>query len=515
MESTGASKLIRDLRQVVRSDQKIREALRRAAAAPGGHRPHVGALVNLYTGENRQYLNFYGPPRSVTTLPYYQALQLGSDTTDSASVDLRGKAVFIGLSENLLAERQDSFHTVFSKTNGVFISGVEIAATAFLNLLTDTAVKRARPGYQILTLLLWGLIVGAICRMTAPLTAAVGIVLCGAAYLFIANYQFRTSATWFPIVVPLFLQAPGGYVGALLWNYFEINKQSKKIAEALGYYVPEEVVNQVAKNMIDIRRYGQTVYGACLFADVAGYTPVSEELSPRELSDLMHKYLEATFEQIHKQGGLVVELKGDSILAIWKGSSSDAAFRKKACAAALDMAEAVNRFNQSKETAIKLPTRISVHAGQIFLGNIGAGSHYEYGVTGDTVTTAARLDGLNKHLGTKILVSGELIRDLDGFLSREIGTFLLKGKTQPVVAHELICHEPDCGSQQKEACAAFAEARQAFAGRLWHEAKKKFIQSDKLFNGDEVSHFYLKLCADYRAKPPPENWNGTIAMDEK
>jgi len=383
-----------------------------------------------------------------------------------------------------------------------------------LNLLTNTAVKPAPPIYQILTLLVWGMIVGVLCRMTAPLSAGIGIVLCSAAYLIAASYQFRTNATWYPIVVPLFLQAPVGYVGALLWDYFEINKERKNIRQALGYYVPEEVVTQLARNMVDVRRDGQTVYGACLFTDIAGYTPVSEAMAPRELSDLMHKYLEATFAPIHKHGGLVIDLKGDSILAIWKGSSSESALRVKACDAALGVADAVRRFNQSNE-AVNLPTRLSVHARPIFLGSIGAGAHYEYGVTGDTVTTASRLDGLNKYLGTKILLSGEVIRDLDNFLTRRVGTFLLKGKTQPVVAHELICRAADCAPPQKDACAIFAEARQAFAGRRWGEAKKKFIQSDKCFNRDDVSRFYLKLCAEYRSNPPPEDWNGTIAMDEK
>ena len=513
--SIGAAKFTRDLRQVFRRDVDAAEASAHVAAGSGGdHRP-VAALVNLYTGTNRQYINFYGPPRSVTTLPYYQALQIGNNGTDGAPMDLRGKAVFVGLSENLLAERQDSFHTVFSTNKGVFVSGVEIAATAFLNLLTSTSVKPLRPGHEILTLLLWGMIVGLVCRLMAPLSAAVAVILCSTAYMFAATYQFKANALWLPIVVPLLGQAPIGFVSALLWNYFEINRERKRITRALGYYVPEEVVTRVAKDMIDIRRFGQTVYGTCLFADVAGYTPVSEAMTPRDLSEHMHKYLEAAFEQIHKQGGLVVELKGDSILAVWKGSLGERGFRQKACEGALDMAEAVRRFNQSADAAIKLPTRVSLHAGPIFLGNIGAGTHYEYGVTGDTVTTAARLDGLNKYLGTKILVSDEVMRDLDKLLSREVGVFLLKGKSQPIIAHELICRAADCVDWQKKACEIFAEARQAFQFRLWDEADKRFMQSDQLFNGDGASQFYRQLCAQYRANPPPEGWNGTIAMAEK
>jgi len=514
IESIGASRFIRDLRQFLRAELDVDEALVRTAEAARSDHRIIGALVNLYTGANRQYLNFYGPPRSVATIPYYQALQLGDDAAKSAPVDLRGKAVFIGLSENLLAERQDSFHTVFSQTSGVFISGVEIAATAFLNLLTNTAVKPLRASYQITTLLVWGIIVGLICRTMAPLAAAIGVLLSGAAYLFAAYYQFRANAVWLPIVVPLLVQAPFGYIGALAWDYFEINQERKNIRQALGYYVPEEVVTQLARNVVDIRRDGQTVYSACLFADVAGYTPLSEAMTPRELSDVMHKYLEATFAPIHKHGGTVIDLKGDSILAIWKGTSDDPMVRKKACEAALEVADAVKQFNRSNET-VNLPTRISVHAGPIFLGSIGAGAHYEYGVTGDTATTASRLDGLNKHLGTNILVSAEVLRDLDDFHAREIGTFLLKGKTQPVVAHEVICRRADCADRQKTACTTFTEARQAFERREWDDAGEKFSQSEQLFNGDGVSRFYLRLCAQYRLDPPPADWSGTITMDEK
>jgi adenylate cyclase len=510
IKTTGAAKFTRDLRQLFHGDFDVNDALARDAAGPGRNHRWVGALVNLYAGANRQYLNFYGPPRSVTTVPYYQALQIGDDAIESAPVDLRGKAVFVGLSENLLAERQDSFHTVFSKANGVFISGVEIAATAFLNLLTNTAVKPLRPSYQMAALLVWGIIVGVICRTTAPLSAAIGIFLCSAAYLFAASNLFRANAAWFPIVVPLFVQAPVGYLGALLWDYVEVNTERKNIRQALGYYVPEEIVTQLARNVVDIRRDGQTVYGACLFTDIADYTHVSETLPPRELSELMHQYHEATFAPIHKRGGRVVELKGDSILAIWKGSSDDLSLRRNACEAALEIASAVRRFNESNH-AVQLPTRVSVHAGEIFLGSIGAGAHYEFGGSGDTITTASRLDGLNKHLRTSILVSAEVIRDLSDVPAREVGNFLLQGKSQAVLVYELISRAADCADRQETAGVIFAEARQAFAQRQWDEAKKKFAK----LTGDGVSEFYLELCKKYRADPPPEGWHGTIAMREK
>ena len=292
----------------------------------------------------------------------------------------------MGLSEKLLAERKDSFYTVFSQANGLFIGGVEIAATAFLNMLYDSPVKPISSRSYILLILLWGMLAGIICRITSVTVAAASVVSLSALYLFGAEYQFKTNGTWFPIVIPLFVQSPLAFVGAVLWNYVETNKERQHIRKALAYYVPDEVVDQLAKNVVDMKQSGQTVYGACLFTDLAGYTALSEKMSPQELSDFMHKYFAAIFEPVKQHGGRVVHLAGDSILAIWKAAQAEAGLRGQACLAALDVARAVHRFNGSFEN-LNLPTRIGVHSGQIFLGNIGAGDHYEYGPTGDTVNT--------------------------------------------------------------------------------------------------------------------------------
>ena len=165
----------------------------------------------------------------------------------------------------------------------------------------------------------------------------------------------------------------------------------------------------------------------------------------------MHKYFEATFEPIKKHGGLVVNLKGDSFLAIWKAARDDAALRRQACLAALDVAKAVHRFNGTVEN-LNLPTRVVVHSGQIFLGNIGAGDHYEYGPTGDTVNTASRMDGLNKYLGTEVLVSEESLTHVEGLVAREVGKFMLKGKAQPIVAYELLGRMDEVEERQMKSC---------------------------------------------------------------
>ena len=392
INTRGVQRLMREIREIFESDPSIADKMlddlkhSNSLSLDSQKGRLIQSLVKLYGDPNRRYLNYYGPPRTVTTIPYYQALQLGEANFSGRPINLKGKAVFVGLSEKLLAERKDSFYTVFSQANGLFIGGVEIAATAFLNILHDSPVKPISSRSYIVLIFFWGMLAGIICRITSLTVAAASVVSLSALYLFGAAYQFKTNGTWYPIVVPLFVQSPLAVIGAVLWNYVETNKERQHVRRALAYYVPDEVVDQLAKNVVDMKQSGRTVYGACLFTDLAGYTTLSEKMSPQELSDFMHKYFAAIFEPVKQHGGRVVHLAGDSILAIWKAAQAEAGLRRQACLAALDVAKAVHRFNESFEN-LNLPTRIGVHSGQIFLGNIGAGDHYEYGPTGDTVNT--------------------------------------------------------------------------------------------------------------------------------
>jgi adenylate cyclase len=134
---------------------------------------------------------------------------------------------------------------------------------------------------------------------------------------------------------------------------------------------------------------------------------------------------------------------------------------------------------------------------------------------GDIVNTASRIEGLNKHLGTRALVSSEVIDQLGGLLTREIGSFRLKGKTQPIGIHELICRLDEADGKQREACGFFAEGLSAFRNRSWKEALEKFRQSLNILEKDEPSNYYITLCESYEQNPPEEPWDGVVHMDKK
>ena len=520
LRAHGTIRFIKEIRSIFESEASIATrmsaALERSELASRDPSKYalVKSLINLYGGADHRYLNYYGPPRSLRTVPFYQVLQSREISQGERPIDFKGKAVFVGLSEIALTERKDSFYTAFSRADGVFLSGAEIAATAFSNLLQNAPVTPVRPPIFLVVVFFWGLLVAVIGRMASTVAAALGIAAVSIIYLIAAKYQFQADGTWYPIIIPLFIQSPLAFGGAVLWNYFDTNRERQNIRKALSYYVPDEVVDHLAENIADMRRDGQTLYGVCLFTDCAGYTTVSETIGARELSDFMHRYFAVIFEPIKQNGGLVVDLKGDAVIAVWRGGQTDSTVRRQACHAALEVANAVRRFNATLEN-FKLPTRISVHAGEIFLGNIGAADHYQYGVTGDTVNTASRMDGLNKYLGTEILVSEEVIHEVEGFLTREAGTFLLKGKAQPIRVYQLLSRTGEAEETQRKACAIFAEGLCAFRCRSWSQAKDKFQQSADLLRDDQLPAFYLTICERYKKQPPDETWKGFVELEEK
>jgi adenylate cyclase len=524
LSSAVATGTVRDMMRKVRGvftgDPSLAGRMRKELESSKGlagdteKRRMVDALIRIYEGSNNRYINYYGPPRTIPTISYHDALQIRDGAVGDRQVDLRGKAVFVGLSEALLAERKDSFYTVFSQANGTFIGGVEISATAFANLLDDTSVKPVGLPYHLLIVALWGILAGILCRYFPVGTAALGVAGLSALYLAAAYYQFKVGDVWCPVAVPLLLQVPLAFVGGVVWNYIDAKKEQEKVRNAFEHYLPRNVVDQLVENLGEIGAVSETVYGVCLFTDAEHFTTLSETLDPKELGAFMNRYYETMFRPVKEHGGVVSNLAGDSMLAIWVSATPDAALRDKACLAAIDINQAVHRLYGPSDPH-RLNTRIGLHYGDIFLGNIGGGDRYQHSVMGDIVNTASRIEGMNKHLGTRVLVSAEVIDRLGGLLSRELGSFRLKGKTKPIEIHELVCRLEDADGNQGAGCANFAEALTAFRKRSWDEAAEKFLGCVERMPEDEPSRFYMRLCEQHKTRPPEEPWDGVVHMDMK
>ncbi|HEY6001162.1 MAG TPA: adenylate/guanylate cyclase domain-containing protein [bacterium] len=516
----GVPALMKRVRDAFSADpglaRRMRRELRAATALSGdpARRRLIEALVRVYEGSNNRFLDFYGPPRTVTTIPYHEALQIRDGAAGGRTYDLKGKAVFVGLSEALLAERKDSFYTVFSRANGIFIGGVEISATAFDNLLEGSQVTPPSFATYALVVLLWGVALGFLCRYFHVGIAALGTLALGGLYLAAAWLAFKTGNVWYPVAVPLFLQAPAAFVGGVVWGYLDTKKEQERVRKAFEQYLPKNVIDQLLQNLGDVGASAETVYGVCLFTDAEHFTTLSETLDPKQLGAFMNRYYETLFGPVKDHGGVVSNLSGDSMLAIWVSATPDAALRERACLAALDIHRAAGSLHDPAVPQ-QLRTRIGLHYGDLFLGNIGAMDRYQHTVMGDIVNTASRLEGLNKHLGTRLLVSSDAVDGVGSLLTRALGSFRLKGKTRPIAVHELVCRQSEADARQREGCRAFADGMVAFGKRSWDEAAAAFHRALAVLGDDEPSRFYIALCAQYRDQPPAEPWDGVVRMDSK
>lgn len=484
----------------------------RSGAGPGVPAPldtgaamRVAALADLYRGASSRHLNFYGPPRTLMTIPISRVL------LDESSLPLlRGKAVFTGYSETHQPDQKDGFVTPFTRDDGLDLSGVEIAATAFANLHERRFLDRLALPAEAAMLGLWGFgmvfMLMAVPRLLiVPLAMAAGILYVATAYA-----AFTRINLWLPLLVPLAIQLPSALIGALIVQYTRTAHQRRRLHAAYARHVPAETL--AATLLSDAPRPpALTGAGVCLATDAQGFTALAEKLPPTQLRAVMNRYFSAIVEPVRTQGGYVADIAGDSIIAIFRGD--DALARQHACRAALNIAQAADTFNRAyPETP--LPTRIGLHCGAFVLGEVGGGDRHAWRALGDTVNSANRIEQLNKTLGTRVLASQRVAADLDAFVSRRLGLFQVAGRREALDIVELLGFKREAGSEADAALHArvlkFGAALASYNAGRFVEAASGFTGLLALCADDGPSRYYLDLCQQ-RTGQDDRRWNDSIA----
>ena len=202
--------------------------LSRVTAHGAGSRRYsqLMALASMYRDDASQYLNFYGPPQTINTIPAYKLIQAREYV--SIGDDFRDKAVFIGVSDKKPFKAGDTYYTVFSQADGLDLSGVEIAATAFGNLLERRTIKPPSVWMCFFIIGLFGACFAVICIMLEPMISLLVILILAVIYLIVAYKLFSSYSLWYPIIIPLTIQAPVAFILAIMWN--NINARKLKLA---------------------------------------------------------------------------------------------------------------------------------------------------------------------------------------------------------------------------------------------------------------------------------------------
>ena len=204
----------------------------------------------------------------------------------------------------------------------------------------------------------------------------------------------------------------------------EVVEQLKFIREIFGKYVPESVAKQIvaSKGMLEPKQLKATI----LFTDIENFTTTAESIPPKQVVQMLSEYFPAVIEPITRHGGVVNQFQGDAMLVTFNVPIEDPLHAEKAVKAASEIQEVLKGQTFA---GVELRTRIGINTGEVIAGNVGAGDRINYTVYGDAVNVAARIEQLNKELGTLVLISEstvDLLRDKN--VVESMGDVSIRGK---------------------------------------------------------------------------------------
>jgi adenylate cyclase len=490
-------------------DKRLKHAIDQTRDLEGEGRDVLQALSALYTGPDNRYLNFYGPPGTIARIPYQMVIKPELQLAMPHRVDLKGKVAFVGYSDLADPEQPDRFYTVFTGEDGVDLSGVEIMATAFGNLLTDRTLRPTSPVETISLLLAFGFTVGAaLYLLPAVIGVAFGLGI-SVAYAAAAQWAFNSEDLWLPLAVPVLVQLPLAILIGLMGQYLVERRLQRRMSRAISYYLPENIVRDLTEKHLDPSKADRVVYGACLATDMSGFTAIAEKKSPTELAAFMNAYFDSIADALKRHTVDITNFHADTIMCAWIGTDPSSSARKKAVLAALDVMRAIDTFSK-RDGSIKLNARIGLQDGQFYVGHTGGGGRLAYSILGDPANTASRLEGLNKELGTHILAAESVIAGLaSGFLTRPVGSFRLVGKAELTPVSEIVAQHSEATDSQKQLCESFSHALDVLRARQWVEASALFESILAQHEDDGPSRFYFARCKHY-AKDGASDTDPTI-----
>ncbi len=470
-------------------------------------------------------INFYGPRGTIPTLSVEKILSLDPEidpdpnaalggVLEKAKALLRtrieGKTVYVGLAfkTEVGAAQKDSYRTPFQAGGGTF--GVEIHATVAANLIDGNWVRRYSRGIEqgvlaCLTLLVCTLIFRMRPDWAGVLVVSFVLAWCIACYLAFTAYLFLPGLFLCAVVLP------STYLASTLYYYITTRRSQLQTKRAFEFYLSPEMAEEVAKNPKSVALGGQGAYATAMFTDIEGFTGITESMSPEQVSEMLNAYFSEVMEVIFPLKGTLIKFIGDAVFALWGAPLKVNDHANKAVEAALAIQDEVEKFNGTKRFP-PLKTRIGIHTGSMVVGNLGSLRRFDFTAIGGSVNLASRVEGANKFLGTKILLTEAVVKEMKNQIpTLLLGSMQVSGNKEPVDLYTVQRTPYPMDTRE-----IWGKALREFRYRRWKSAADLFSSVGNTTPSLEVaSRLYLNEIARYEATPPPEEWEGTIAFAGK
>jgi adenylate cyclase len=373
-------------------------------------------------------INYVGPARSFLTIPSDAIAALAEPGAEVAADNpLRGRIVMLG---GTFQESRDLYYTPHG-----LMAGVEVHANVAHMLTTRRFIQPS--GWVVGLALHVAVVLGAglVLLLLRPLA---GTLVCVAGALVLgvpaAYLAFDRGGYWVDFLLPVLATCVMGFgTDALARRRFQ---------DAFGRYLSREVMAEVLDDAPSLR--GERREISVLFSDLRGFTTLSETMAPERVAAHLNEYFDGMTRAIFAHRGMINDFVGDAVMAVFGAPVADADHALHAVQSACAMDEALGALNRRWEAAglPQLRMGIGIHSGQVFAGNVGGPDRIKYTVIGDPVNVAARVEGLNKDLGTTILIT-EATRLAVGerVTVKDRGMVPVKGRVQDVHVFEVLAVE--------------------------------------------------------------------------
>ena len=290
-----------------------------------------------------------------------------------------------------------------------------------------------------------------------------------------------------------------------------------ELTRAQSRFVPREFLSGLGRDSIADVAPGDASHGdlGVLFADIRGFTALSERMTPEEAIRLINRYLHHLRPAIARHHGFVDHFSGDGIMALFPGSPDDGV------RAGVAMIDALGDFNRERTEAGEPPLRIGIGfaAGPMTLGTIGDLERLQCSVIGDTVNLASRLEGLTKQFGVNLIVHAatrERLDDPRAYGLRPLGPVRVVGRDEPVKLFEVVdAADPDRRTRLRALLPVFGEGLGLYLDRRFAEARVRFESCLEELPDDLPSRRFVERSLRYEREGVDDRWDGVEQIEWK
>nr|WP_306252533.1 adenylate/guanylate cyclase domain-containing protein [Parvularcula sp. IMCC14364] len=292
----------------------------------------------------------------------------------------------------------------------------------------------------------------------------------------------------------------------------------KRLRGTMSRFMTKEVADKILDDGEDSLA-GSRVNASILFADLRGFTSLSEQLGARGTVAMLNEYFGEMTDAIFNWQGVLDKFIGDSIMAVYGAPIEGDRDADNALASAVEMKQILTRLNAVRAERNEEPLNISVGiaTGEVIAGTIGSAKRMEYTVIGDCVNVAARLENLTRYYGADIIVSEDTLEQAKvSVLNRELDLIRVKGRARPGGIYEILGHHTEETFPNMEAVLHHYQAGlTAYRQRNWDQAIAEFAAALAAHEDDRPSQIYIDRARVFKESPPPDDWDGVWTMTSK